>query len=71
MTKREKINRNIGLCFDFLRQALKDPSILDGIPSGSEIEFLDKDFPKKVKSRSGKRINKSYLRVKTEMELIK
>ena len=29
MTKKESINRNIGLTFDFLRQVVKDPSLLD------------------------------------------
>ena len=74
MTKKEKINRNIGLCFDFLRQVVKNPKILDGIPNGSELEFVDKDFPKLIiKDGDGRKRKKTkkYLRVKTEMELIK
>ena len=72
MTRKEIINRNIGLCFDFLRQVIKDPKILDSIPDGSELEFVDKDFPKvERKKRAGEKTKKKFLRVKTHLELIK
>lgn len=45
MTNKEKINRNIGLTFDFLRQVCDDPSIINDISDGSVLEFVDKDFP--------------------------
>jgi hypothetical protein len=45
MTKKERIDRDISLTFDFLMQAIRDPRILDEIPNGSQIEFIDKDFP--------------------------
>ena len=45
MTKRETVNRNIGLTFDFVREIIKDPSIMDNIPDGAVLEFVDKDFP--------------------------
>lgn len=45
MTKREKINRNIGLTFDFLRQAVDKSEIINDIPDGSILEFVEKDFP--------------------------
>ncbi len=72
MTSKEKINRNIGLCFDFLRQVVKNPKILDSIPNGSELEFVDKDFPMII--RTGvrrKNAKRKYLRVKTQIEVIK
>lgn len=72
MTSKEKINRNIGLCFDFLRQVVDNPKILDDIPHGSEIEFVDKNFPLiERKSGKGKKNQKTFLRVRTQMELIK
>ncbi len=54
MTKREKINRNIGLSFDFIRETIREPSLLDVVPDGSEIEFIEKDFVRKDKKNSNK-----------------
>lgn len=45
MTRKEKINRNIGLTFDFLRQVADNPSIINDIPDGATLEFVEKDFP--------------------------
>jgi hypothetical protein len=72
MTKKETINRNIGLTFDFLRQVAKDPSILDKIPDGSTLEFVEKDFSKTVKEETAKKkTKKTYLRVQSKLELIR
>ena len=72
MTKKERINRHIGLCFDFLRQVVKNPKILDSIPNGSELEFVDKDFPTIIRQGvKRKKSRRKYLRVKTQMEVIK
>lgn len=49
MTKKEYINRNIGLTFDFIHQVVGHPEILDSIPNGAELDFIDKDLPVKVK----------------------
>jgi hypothetical protein len=71
MTEKERINRNIGLCFDFLRQVVKNPKLLDKIPNGSELEFVDKDFPMIIREEKKKmKSKKKYLRVRTEMDLI-
>jgi len=71
MTKKEKINRNLGLTFDFLRQVAKDPSIIDKIPSGSTLEFVEKDFARIEKQRRRKTRSKTkYLRVKSKLEII-
>ena len=68
MRKKETVERNIGLTFDFLRQVLKDPSILDEIPNGSVIDFVEKDYPK-IEPKSSVRPDK-YLKVTTHFELI-
>lgn len=68
MTNKEIVERNIGLTFDFLRQALKDPSLLDEIPDGSVIEFIEKDFAKRETKTSVK--PNRYLRVKNQFELV-
>ena len=71
MTNKETINRNIGLTFDFLRQVIKNPDMLNEIPDGSTLEFVEKDFSKIEKptlSSSSKK--RKYLKVKSELELI-
>jgi hypothetical protein len=68
MTKKETINRNIGLSFDLLKEILKNPSLLDKIPNGAVVEFVEKDFPKKEMAGSQKRKRK-YIRVKNEFEV--
>ncbi|MCR4321228.1 MAG: hypothetical protein NUV74_12945 [Candidatus Brocadiaceae bacterium] len=49
MTKKEYAERNIGLAFDFIRQIIDHPEILDTIPDNAELDFIDKDAPVKVK----------------------
>ena len=71
MTKKETAKRNIGLTFDFMRQVIKEPSLLDKIPDGSILEFIEKDFVKKENSHSGKeKLNKKYLLVQSKLEII-
>ena len=40
----QNVKKNIGLIFDFIRAAVADPHLLDKIPDGAEIEFIDKDL---------------------------
>ncbi len=71
MTKKEAVNRNIGLAFDFIRQAVQEPSLLDAIPDDSILEFVEKDFVKKEKNNSKKiKSQRKYLRVQSRLELI-
>ena len=66
MTKSEKINRNIGLTFDFLRQLVDNPEIINKIPDGSILEFVEKDFAAiETPKRKSKR---KYLRVTSQLE---
>jgi len=46
MRKDEIVKKNIGLTFDFIRAAVADPHLLDKIPDGAEIEFLETDVPR-------------------------
>jgi len=46
MRKDEVVKKNIGLAFDFIRAAVADPHLLDKIPDGAEIEFLETDLPR-------------------------
>ena len=46
MTNKEQITRNIGLSFDFLRQIIKNPLLLNSVKNGTTIDFIEKDFKK-------------------------
>ena len=68
MTKKESINRNIGLSFDFLKEINNNPALFSKIPKGTTIEFVEKDFPKRESNTPVKRKHK-YVRVKNEFEM--
>ncbi|MBM4167407.1 MAG: hypothetical protein FJ218_10890 [Ignavibacteria bacterium] len=71
MTKNETIERNITLTFDFLRQVIKEPSIIDDIPNGSTIEFVQKDLPiHETRTPRRKELTKQYLKVNHQFEAI-
>ena len=65
MTKKEIVNRNIGLTFDFVREVLKDPSLIKSVPHNCEIEFVEKDFS--IKNETALR-NKHIIKVKSVFE---
>ncbi len=65
MTKKETVNRNIGLTFDFVREIIKNPSIVNDLPETCEIEFIEKDFPIKNAATLN---NKYIIKVKTAFE---
>lgn len=69
MTNKEQINRNIGLSFDFLRQIIKNPDLLDSVKNGAVVDFVEKDF-KKVK-RTSRSKKAKYFKVKSYFEDIK
>jgi hypothetical protein len=66
MTKKEKINRNIGLTFDFLRQAVDKPEIINKIPDGAILEFIEKDFP--ITEKEKRKSKRKYLKVTSQLE---
>lgn len=68
MTNKETINRNIGLAFDLLHKINRDPELLNKIPNGTTIEFIEKDFLKKEKEDAFTKKRK-YIMVKNEFEI--
>jgi hypothetical protein len=63
MTSKEKINRNLGLTFDFVHQLMDQPELLDKLPDKFFLEFEEKDFPKLVKKqRRSKRMKRVRVR---------
>ncbi|HJY62982.1 MAG TPA: hypothetical protein VJ455_02420 [Ignavibacteria bacterium] len=69
MTNKEQVRRNIGLSFDFIRQIIKNPKLLDSVKNGSTIDFVDKDFVKIRKNSQKKKVK--YFKVKPLFEEIK
>lgn len=45
MTRKKLINKNIGITFDFLRYVVDHSEMLDSIPNGAELSFIDNDMP--------------------------
>ncbi len=60
MRKDEIVNKNISLVFDFLRYITEHPELIEKIPNGYELEFLDKDYPV---PETVKETNKVFLKV--------
>ncbi len=68
MTNKEIVNRNIGLSFDFIRQIINSPEIIDSIDDNTTIEFLQKDYPERETSK--RIIADKFIKVKRKFELI-
>jgi hypothetical protein len=68
MTNKETVNRNIGLTFDFARQIIQNPELIEGIGDNSTIEFLQKDYPEREHSRQT--VADKYIKVKRSFEMI-
>jgi len=68
MTNKETVNRNIGLTFDFLKQIIKNPELVDQIKDDSVIEFLQKDNP--VKETNNRKAADKFIKVKRSFEVI-
>jgi hypothetical protein len=45
MTRDEIVKKNISLTFDFIRHLIKNTEMLDKVPDGVDIEFLELDLP--------------------------
>lgn len=70
MTKKEYTERNIGMTFDFIKQIIDHPEIIDTIPDDAELNFIDKDMPIKTNVR-GKREKVILYKVERVFGLIK
>lgn len=55
MTKKEYVERNIGITFDFVKHIVDHPELMDTIPDGAELDFIDKDIPLKTKEQLKKK----------------
>ncbi|MCX6237137.1 MAG: hypothetical protein NTY07_06185 [Bacteroidia bacterium] len=69
MTNKEQVQRDIAIAFDFVEQIIDHPDVLDKIPDGAEITFLDDENvkPEKVITRDTAR---KYVKVKRHFEVL-
>ncbi len=63
MRKDEVVKKNISLVFDFLRYLTDHPELIEKLPDGCELEFLDKDFPLIEPEISIEGVQKAFLKV--------
>ena len=68
MTNKETINRNIGLTFDFVRQLVENPELIQQVKDDSVIEFLQKDYPER--EETSQNIADKFIKVKRNFEMI-
>lgn len=75
MTRKEIIECNISLTFDFVHHLIDNKDELNELPDNFDIEFVDKDFPKietkvdMIHTLSEPEIPKKYVRVKRTFSL--
>lgn len=69
MTNKEQIQRDLAIAFDFVEQIIDNPDILEKIPEGSAITFLDNENVKPEKLK-GKKTAKKYVKVKRHFEVL-
>jgi len=69
MTNKEQIQRDLSVAFDFVEQIIDNPEMLDKIPDGSNITFLDDENVKPEKKLT-KNTEKKYVKVKRSFELL-
>ncbi|MBS4028603.1 MAG: hypothetical protein KGZ58_08190 [Ignavibacteriales bacterium] len=44
MTNKETVQKNIELTFDFVRQIIDNPAVVEQLPDKCDIDFIEKDF---------------------------
>lgn len=69
MTNKEQIQRDLAIAFDFVEQIIDNPDILEKIPEGTAITFLDNENVKREKLK-GKNTDKKYVKVKRHFEVL-
>ena len=70
MNKNKKqIQRDIAVAFDFIEQVIDNPDLIEKIPEGSAISFID-DENKKAEKQASQLPSKKYVKVKRHIELL-
>ncbi|MCK9640727.1 MAG: hypothetical protein M0R39_12525 [Prolixibacteraceae bacterium] len=69
MTNKEQIQRNIAVAFDIVEQIIDHPELIDKIPDGSVVTFIDEENTKSEKPTS-KMTQRKYVKVKRHFEVL-
>jgi hypothetical protein len=69
MTNEEQIKRDMVIAFDFAAQIIRNPELLDKIPEGASVTFLD-DENMKTECFLDKTPEKKYVKVKRHFEVL-
>ena len=69
MKRDEIVKKNISLVFDFLRYLTDHPELIEKIPDGCELEFLDKDFPLTGIEPDAEAVKKVFLKVEHTFDI--
>lgn len=69
MRNKEQIQKDIAIALDFVEQIIDSPAILDQIPEGAAITFLD-EGNKKIEKHSDNISGKKYVKVKRHFEVL-
>jgi hypothetical protein len=73
MTHKEKINRNIGLTFDYVNYLIDNKEEVEKLPKNFEVEFIEKDFSKmeskEEESLNSSMLNKKYVTVRNSFDV--
>jgi len=68
MNNKEHIKKDLVVAFDFVGQILENPELLNEIPDGTEIKFLD-DVKPNIENPK-KSSSKKYVKVKRQFEIL-
>ena len=69
MTNKEQIQRDIAVAFDFVDQIIDHPELIDKIPDGSVVTFIDEGNTKSERF-SLAITQKKYVKVKRHFEVL-
>lgn len=69
MTNKEQIQRDIAVAFDFVEQIIDHPELIDKIPEGSVVTFIDEENTK-IERQTSKNAEKKYVKVKRHFEVL-
>lgn len=70
MTHKEKVERNIGLTFDFVNYLIDNKSEMEKLPDNFNLKFIEKDFPMhQPLKKESKQMAERYVRVKNSFAM--
>ena len=69
MQNNEKIKRDLAIGLDFVETIIQNPELLDEIPNGTTISFLDR-ATLKTETKKEQRMKRKYVKVERKFELL-